>query len=172
MNQSFVSTWSFPGSEEMLLQLLLAAFLGIIIGTEREMAGKTAGMRTYALVSLGSALFSMVSKFAFPELWGQSNFDPTRIAAQIISGIGFIGAGLIIFSPSEERVRGLTTAASIWVTAAIGMAVGFRMYLLAIFTTLLVYLILVVLWWVEQKLVKPLLLKKNGNSNSHPPPSL
>ena len=117
---------------ELLLQLVLAAFLGAIVGVERNLAGKTAGMRTYALVALGSTLFSLMSTAAFAEYVGISSLDPSRVAAQIVVGIGFIGAGMIIFS--ENRLSGLTTAAGLWVTAAIGMAVAYKFYLIAIFS--------------------------------------
>lgn len=132
-------------------QLALAVILGALIGLERQLAGKTAGVRTYALVSLGSALFSFISKYGFLEFWGVSGFDPSRIASQVVVGVGFIGAGLIVFH--SERVRGLTTAAGLWVSAAIGMAVGFRLYSVAIFTTILVLLVFIVLWIIEQKVI-------------------
>src|SRR3989344_4948720 len=107
---------------EIFGQLLLAVFLGAAIGIERELARKTAGMRTFALVAMGAALFSIISKFAFTEFWGVPGFDPSRIASQVVVGIGFLGAGIIIFK--ESRLQGLTTAAGLWVSAAIGMAVG------------------------------------------------
>lgn len=132
-------------------QLALAVVLGALIGLERQLAGKTAGVRTYALVSLGSALFSYISKYGFVEFWGVPGFDPSRIASQIVVGVGFIGAGLIVFH--SERVRGLTTAAGLWVSAAIGMAVGFRLYSIAVFTTILVLLVFIVLWVFEQKVI-------------------
>ena len=133
-------------------QLILAVILGAFIGLERQLAGKTAGVRTYALVSLGSALFSYMSKYGFVEFWGVPGFDPSRIASQVVVGVGFIGAGLIIFH--SERIRGLTTAAGLWVSAAIGMAVGFRLYSVAIFTTILVLVIFIILWIIEQKVMR------------------
>lgn len=132
-------------------QLILAVVLGALIGLERQLAGKTAGVRTYALVSLGSALFSYISKYGFVEFWGVPGFDPSRIASQVVVGVGFIGAGLIVFH--SERVKGLTTAAGLWVSAAIGMAVGFRLYSIAILTTILVLAIFIILWVIEQKVV-------------------
>jgi len=136
---------------EVFGQLALATFLGVLIGVERELARKTAGMRTFALVSLGSALFTIISQLAFGGFVGTS-FDPSRIASQVVVGIGFIGAGSIIFSRS--RIRGLTTAAGLWVSAAIGMAVAYKMYSIAIFTTLVTIFVLVFLWFIEQKILK------------------
>lgn len=132
---------------EIFGQLTLAAFLGLLVGIERRLAHKFAGMRTHALVAMGSALFSIVSSSVAGPL-----VDPTRIAAQIVTGIGFIGAGLIIFQGS--RVRGLTTAAGVWTVAAIGMAVGFRFYAVSIFATLLTVLTFLVLWPIEEKFFK------------------
>lgn len=133
---------------ELFYQLLLATFLGALIGIEREIAGKSAGIRTYSLVSLGSTLFSLMSKLAFIDLVGQfSTFDPSRIAAQVVVGVGFIGAGSIMFNKS--KVHGLTTAAGLWVSAAIGMTVAYNFYLLAIFSTMLTLLIFVLLWYFD-----------------------
>ena len=137
---------------EMIMQLLLAAFLGAVIGVEREFAQKMAGIRTHSLVCLGWALFSIIS--SLPIISG--TVDPTRIAAQVVTGIGFLGGGIIVFSQRDEKVRGLTTAASIWLSAAIGMAVGFHLYLVATFVTILSITILVVFWSIEQKVIKPL----------------
>lgn len=141
-----------------IFQLLLAAALGAAIGIEREFAQKTAGMRTHALVSLGSALFSIISMVAVEG--GGVNYDPSRIAAQVVSGIGFLGAGIIVFSQRDEKVRGLTTAASIWLSAAIGMAVGYHQYVIATFTTFLSIGILILFWSIEQKIIKPLAKKR------------
>jgi len=132
---------------EILGQLLLAIILGTLIGIEKEFARKSAGMRTYALVSLGAALFSIIAQLAFKNANG--SFDPSRILSQIVVGIGFIGAGVIIFQKSQ--IRGITTAAGLWVTAAIGAAVGYKLYNLAISATLLVLLVLVVFWSIEKK---------------------
>lgn len=137
---------------EIFWQLVLAVVLGAFIGLERELARKTAGMRTFALVSLGAALFSIISKYAFKEFWGVPGFDPSRIASQVVVGIGFLGAGLIILR--QEKVRGLTTAAGMWVSASIGMAVGFRLYSIAVFATILTILVFLLLWIIEHKLVR------------------
>lgn len=119
---------------ELLARLLLAALLGLILGLEREYIGKPAGMRTYALVSLGSALFTIISEFGFNDTAG-AGFDPSRVAAQIVTGIGFLGAGVIVLQ--GIKLRGVTTASGIWVSAAIGMAVGTGLYLIALTGTLI-----------------------------------
>ncbi|MBI2591758.1 MAG: MgtC/SapB family protein [Candidatus Brennerbacteria bacterium] len=137
---------------EIFFQLFLAASLGAFLGVERELARKTAGLRTYALVSMGSALFSIISTIAFKEFVGTTSFDPSRIASQVVVGIGFIGAGLIVFHNS--RIQGLTTAAGLWVAAAIGMAVGYKFYAIAVFTAFLTLFIFVVFWIVEHYLKK------------------
>lgn len=109
---------------ELVLRLAVAAILGALVGLERERLEWAAGMRTHALVSLGSALFMVVSIFGFSDILNEQHviLDPSRVAAQVASGIGFIGAGTIIFR--REVVKGLTTAASIWAVAAVGLAVG------------------------------------------------
>lgn len=137
---------------EIFGQLVLAVILGSLVGFEREIAKKTAGIRTFALVALGAALFSIISKYAFKEFWGVPGFDPSRIASQVVVGIGFLGAGLIIFK--ESRLQGLTTAAGLWVSAAIGMAVGFRLYPIAVFATVLTLAVLWILWAVEYYIVR------------------
>lgn len=127
---------------EFILRLLCAALLGGLIGLEREYRSKEAGFRTHFLVALGSALFMIVSAYGFSDVvfTEGTRIDVSRIAAQVVSGIGFIGAGTIIFQKSENVVRGLTTAAGLWVTAAIGLACGGGMYALASIATLLVLL--------------------------------
>ena len=126
--------------EESLLRLALAAALGGLIGVERELREREAGLRTHLLVALGSALFTIVSAYGFHAFLtsGQSvvRADPTRIAAQIVTGIGFLGAGAII--RQGLSVRGLTTAATLWVVAAIGLAAGAGYYSAAVITTALV----------------------------------
>jgi putative Mg2+ transporter-C (MgtC) family protein len=130
---------------ELLLRLALAAALGGAIGAERELRDREAGFRTHLLVAVGAALFTLVSAYAWAD-WSFSTprgivFDPTRIAAQIVTGIGFLGAGAII--RQGLSVRGLTTAATLWVVAAIGMAAGAGYYSAAVVSTALV---LVSLW--------------------------
>jgi putative Mg2+ transporter-C (MgtC) family protein len=133
----------------LVLRLLLAAALGGMIGLEREASGKPAGFRTNLLICLGAALITEVSYFV--SVAGGADADPGRIAAQIVSGIGFLGAGSILHS--RGGVTGLTTAATLWVVAAIGMAVGARAYLAAIVVTSLVMLALMVLGRVEDHLI-------------------
>ena len=117
---------------DITLRLAVAMLLGGVIGFEREYRAKDAGFRTHFLVAVGSALFCIVSQFGF----GFELKDSSRVAAQVVSGIGFLGAGTIIFQ--KNVVRGLTTAAGLWVTAAIGLACGTGMYLPAVVTTLMV----------------------------------
>ncbi len=127
---------------EFILRIFVAALLGGLIGLEREYRAKEAGFRTHFLVALGSALFMIVSAYGFADVPmrgdGAMRWDVSRIAAQVVSGIGFIGAGTIIFRKTENVVVGLTTAAGVWVTAAIGLACGGGMYVLSIASTVLV----------------------------------
>ncbi|MGI6227933.1 MAG: MgtC/SapB family protein, partial [Peptococcales bacterium] len=132
---------------EIILRLVLAAILGGIIGLERESLNKSAGFRTHTLVSVGSSLIMIVSISIFLEFSGKTNIDPARIAAQVVSGIGFLGAGTIM--RSGANVKGLTTAATLWVVAGIGLAVGSGAYLPALVTTIIVYISLVYLFKVE-----------------------
>ena len=122
---------------DFVIRLLVAGILGTIIGLDREYRAKEAGYRTHFLVSLGSALIMIVSQYGFQEIIKESSvtLDPSRVAAQVVSGIGFIGAGTIIFQ--KQIVRGLTTAAGIWATAGIGLAVGAGMYTIGIAATVL-----------------------------------
>ena len=117
---------------DITFRLITAMVLGGLIGIEREFRSKDAGFRTHFLVALGSALFTVVSQYGF----GVDLKDSSRVAAQVVSGIGFLGAGTIIFQ--KNMVRGLTTAAGLWVTAAIGLACGTGLYLVAAITTTLV----------------------------------
>jgi putative Mg2+ transporter-C (MgtC) family protein len=126
-------------------RLLLAGMLGAIIGLDREYRAKEAGFRTHFLVCLGSALFMIISQYGFAEIVeaNGANYDGARVAAQIVSGIGFLGAGTIIFH--KQFIRGLTTAAGMWATAGIGMAIGGGMYFLGVAATILVLIGLEVL---------------------------
>lgn len=125
---------------EFLIRITVAAVLGGLIGLEREYRAKEAGFRTHFLVAMGSALFMVVSAYGFGEAMVSDlhRWDVSRVAAQVVSGIGFIGAGTIIFRKSENVVVGLTTAAGLWVTAAIGLACGGGLYVLSVGSTLLV----------------------------------
>lgn len=143
---------------ELILRLALAAVLGAVIGFEREWRDRTAGLRTHMLVCLGSAVFTIVSAYGFSEWYSSIPADerstvvsdPTRIAAQIVTGIGFLGAGAIF--RSDDGVRGLTTAASLWMMAAIGLASGAGYYELAVASTVLMLLILVALRQVSGRI--------------------
>jgi putative Mg2+ transporter-C (MgtC) family protein len=118
----------------MTLRFLLAAALGAGMGYQRERAGKAAGMRTLILVSSGAALFTLVSIYGF----GDVGVDISRVAAGVVVGVGFIGAGVILRGEREEQVAGLTTAATIWVTAAIGLAAGAGLYLVSVIATAII----------------------------------
>lgn len=133
---------------QIIIQLLLATFLGALIGLEREIKRKEAGLQTYSLVALGSCLFSSII-FSLAEL---RIIDPSPLIIGIAVGMGFIGAGAIF--RGENQIQGLTTAAGLWTVAAIGLAVGSGFYLLAIFSSLLVILILTGFGFIEEKCFK------------------
>jgi putative Mg2+ transporter-C (MgtC) family protein len=142
---------------DLALRLTVGLLLGAVIGFERELQRQPAGFRTHSLVSLGSALFTVVSGFGF----GDSELaDPTRIAAQIVSGIGFIGAGTIL--QHRGNIRGLTTAASLWAVAAIGMAAGAGLFIVAVVGTVLILVILRIFDWVEDRARRRLGLDPDG----------
>ena len=136
---------------EFILRLFLAGIMGAIIGLDREYRAKEAGYRTHFLVSLGSALIMIVSQHGFSEILDTPNvnLDPSRIASQVVTGIGFIGAGTIILH--KQIVRGLTTAAGIWATSGIGLAIGAGMYTLGISATVLTLIGLEVLSFFFKK---------------------
>ena len=141
---------------DLALRLTVGLVLGAIIGFERELSRQPAGFRTHSLVSLGAALFTVVSAFGFSG----SAVDPTRIAAQIVSGIGFIGAGTIL--QYRGHIRGLTTAASLWSVAAIGTAAGAGLYVVAVVGTVLILVILAILDRVEAIARRRLRLPPDG----------
>jgi putative Mg2+ transporter-C (MgtC) family protein len=134
-----------PLQLDLALRLVVAAALGLAVGFEREIHGHPAGLRTHMLVALGSGLFTVLSAYGFRDVAGTvpntASIDPTRIAAQIVSGIGFLGAGAIL--KDGIVIRGLTTAASLWATSAVGMAAGAGEYIIAVVATAT---ILVSLW--------------------------
>ena len=137
--QALASELSLPRAGTMtviVVRVVVAALLGGIIGWEREQKGRAAGLKTHILVAVGSALFVLA-----PYLAGIDGGDNTRVMQGIVSGIGFLGAGAILRSRDGSRVEGLTTAASIWMTAAIGMAVGIGQAMLALVATLLAWLV-------------------------------
>jgi putative Mg2+ transporter-C (MgtC) family protein len=143
---------------DLVLRLTVGLVLGAVIGFERELQRQPAGFRTHSLVSLGAALFTVVSAFGFVG----DLVDPTRIAAQIVSGIGFIGAGTIL--QYRGHIRGLTTAASLWSVAAIGTAAGAGLYVVAISGTVLILVILAILDRVEAFARRRLRLPLDGYS--------
>jgi len=147
MDINFIS----PESLDFFLRLMVALILGLLIGVERVYAQKTAGMRTYALVSLGAALFVVISQIVI----GSSelvNLDPMRTASQVVVGLGFIGAGIIIFR--DDKLMGITSAAGIWVAGGIGIAAGYGLYDIAIYATILTLFTFTILWFVESRLKK------------------
>lgn len=134
-------------------KILYSFFLGLIIGFEREIHRSPAGLRTYAAVCLGSCVFGLISTHSEGAAYYQSVVDPTRVAAQVVSGIGFLCAGVIF--REGRKTSGLTTAATIWTAAAIGLAVAFEMYITATLSTFLIVLLLSlnhIKWWKEWKM--------------------
>lgn len=132
------------GDVEVTLQILTAAGLGAAIGLERELSAQQAGLRTHMLVSLGAALFTLVGLDTL-------HTDPTRIAAQVVTGVGFLGGGAIL--RYGATVRGLTTAASLWMTAAIGVAIGLHKWFAGVLATAIALIVLILLKWVEHDLL-------------------
>ena len=160
MDLPFNPTLSGAAQLELGLRLLASLVLGALIGFERELHRQPAGFRTHSLVALGAALFSIISAYGYSG----ANIDPARITAQIVSGIGFIGAGTIL--QSRGHIRGLTTAASLWAVAAIGTAAGTGLYLLAVLGTVLILLVLAVLDRVEAYARRRLLLTEGPSKSS------
>lgn len=138
----------FIQNSDIFLKLIVAIVLGMLIGVERLLVHKEAGMKTHALVSMGAALFIMISETMGEKYINTPGFNPVMIASNIIVGIGFLGAGMIMFR--DSRTRGLTTAGGLWVTAGIGMAAGFGLFNLAIISTILVLLIFIFLNILEK----------------------
>ncbi|MBI5786984.1 MAG: MgtC/SapB family protein [Candidatus Niyogibacteria bacterium] len=147
-----------PQNVNLFFQLFLAAFLGAVIGLEREYQGKAAGLRTYTLVALGACLFTIVSAHGFGGVAGSQSFDPSRIASQVVVGVGFLGAGLIFLK--GEAVYGLTTAAGLWISAALGVAVGAGLYSAAVFSAFIALVVLVTLRAFEKRFIRP---KREGS---------
>ncbi len=157
------------GSTEVLLRLVVAALLGGLIGLEREFSDQPAGLRTHLLVALGAALFTLTGAYGVSAFAGDENFvriDPTRVAAQVVTGIGFLGAGAII--QQGFSVRGLTTAAALWVTAAVGLAAAFGYWLGALATTAVAIVALYGLKRVERAFF-PRLREDRGGPEEEPP---
>lgn len=146
----FVENYPFP-LWEAFLRILFSALLGALIGLERERRRQPAGLRTHAVLSIGSTLITLVSIFS-AYTYGGFTADPSRITAQIVSGIGFLGAGAIL--RFGVTVKGLTTAASLWSTAGIGISVGLGMYTLSVFTTVIMLLFLSLVSKIERELIR------------------
>ena len=138
--QEFADLPDAAGVTRITLRLLISAILGGMLGFEREQKGKAAGLRTHMLVALGAALFVLI-----PQQAGVSDADLTRVMQGLIAGVGFLGAGAIIKGNGEEEIKGLTTAAGIWLTAAIGMAAGLGREATAVLSTLIALLILYII---------------------------
>lgn len=132
-----MTTGYFLHQSEYLFRILIACLCGMVIGYERKSQHKVAGIRTHAIVALGAALIMVVSKYGFTDI---PDYDASRMAAQIVSGVGFLGAG-IIFVRNNSSISGLTTAAGIWATSGIGMTIGAGLYYLGIMTTILVIVV-------------------------------
>ncbi|OHA91384.1 MAG: hypothetical protein A2758_02910 [Candidatus Zambryskibacteria bacterium RIFCSPHIGHO2_01_FULL_49_18] len=133
-----------------LATLVVSLLLGSILGLERTLAHKVAGVRTYGLVSMGSSLFILIARYVVPTSSIYS-FDPLRIAAAIVMGIGFLCGGVIVFK--DSTLQGLTTAAGLWVVAGIGMAVGYGFILLAVFATAATLVVFTLFWFIEHRIV-------------------
>jgi putative Mg2+ transporter-C (MgtC) family protein len=142
----------FTQNSEVIIRLIVAVVLGMFIGAERLLVHKEAGMKTHALVSMGAALFVIFSEVMAGKYLNIPGFNPAMISANIIIGIGFLGAGLIMLR--GDRLMGLTTASGLWVTAGIGMAAGFGLFSLAIISTVLVLFIFVILNVFEKPIRK------------------
>jgi putative Mg2+ transporter-C (MgtC) family protein len=138
----------------MLFRLTLALVLGGIVGFEREHSSHTAGLRTNGLVAMGSALFMLISMYGFSDFLTVPHvqLDPSRIASYVVAGIGFLGGGAIAFHREQERIKGLTTAAAIWIVAALGLACGAGMIVEAITATALTIIVLVGWRWLEGRI--------------------
>ncbi len=146
-----------PNLGSIALKLVTAACLGMLIGLERKSSHKEAGLRTFALIATGCALFVALGTDVTPILFPVSQFPgqgttALPIIASLVTGLGFLGAGIIIFH--DEKVRGLTTAASVWTTAAVGATVGLGMYEIAIIAAAVVLFILIVGWQIEKRVLK------------------
>lgn len=138
----------FTQNSEIIIRLAVAVVFGMVIGAERLLVHKEAGMKTHALVSLGAALFVIISEYLSIKYAGMSGFNSAMITGNIIVGVGFLGAGSIIFQNSQ--LKGITTAGGLWVTAGIGMAAGYGLFSLAIITGVLVMIIFLALNFIEK----------------------
>ncbi len=141
-----VSQW------EIILRLTVAVVLGLVVGAERSRVGKRAGMRTYALVCLGAALFIIIAGMVSVQYADTFVFDPLRVASQVVVGIGFLGAGVIYVQ--RQVLTGLTTAAGLWVVAGVGAACGYGFYPIATYVTFLTLVVFEGLWYVEERFIR------------------
>lgn len=137
---------------EIIVRIAIALGLGAIIGLERTFAGKGAGMRTYSMVALGASIFIIISEIVLARFSDPALANPLLVASAIITGIGFIGAGLVIFQ--NNKITGLTTAAGLWVAAGVGMASGFGFTTLALIGTIAALTVFVIFWFIERGLLK------------------
>lgn len=150
-------------SLETVIKLVVAVLLGMTLGFERIYAHKDAGVRTYSLVTLAAAFFVIISETVGQSLM-LSGFDPLRMASQIVVGVGFLGAGLIMFK--DDKVTNLTTASGLWVAAGIGMAVGFGLYVEAVLVTIMTLFVLSILSVVERKFKERIAAEKQAKQQS------
>lgn len=154
--------WTF-NHMEVFMQLTIALVLGALLGFERLLARKEAGMRTFGIVAISSCLFVVVGELVAGAYMAEFNFDPLRIASSIVTGIGFIGAGLIIF---QHELKGLTTAATLWAASAIGVAVGFKLYMVATFATFLILFVCVGVWYLERFVEHVIVAERKRDTHS------
>ncbi len=138
---------------DIIIRVALAVLFGSILGLERTLAGKTAGMRTYAMVALGSSTFVLIAEMVASAISSQS-VNIMYMPGAVITGIGFIGAGLVLFQPVHTKFTGLTTAAGLWVAAALGIASGFGLFQLAAISTVAALVIFTILWFIEKWIMK------------------
>ncbi|MCK9595354.1 MAG: MgtC/SapB family protein [Candidatus Omnitrophica bacterium] len=148
------------GDKEVIIRLFLSVVIGGLIGLERQLHRRAAGLRTHILVSLGSCLIMLTSMYVFDIYKGVAGLDPSRIAAGVITGVGFLGAGAIIREPNG--IKGLTTAASLWVVSGIGLAIGCGFYTASLFTTALALIILLFMGRIEVETLGKDRAKKQG----------
>ncbi len=145
----------------------MAMALGMALGIERYVANKTAGMRTYTLISMGAALFVIISQIVAMRFTATTTFDPLRIAAQVVAAAGFLGVGAIVHRTDNNQVSGVTTASGLWVAAGIGMACGFGLYSLAALATALAIITFVLLWFIEKRVHRYTPPKSEPTDTSH-----
>ncbi len=150
--EQFLTSLLTTSEIDIVVRLLVATALGLLIGTEREIARKTAGMRTYALTALGSALFVIIAQEVSRDFVMLTNFDPLRVGSQVVVGLGFLCAGIIFLK--DQKIKGLTTAAGVWVTGGIGMAAGYGLFTIAISSAVIVLFVFTILWYVERLIVR------------------